>query len=132
MTTTVAHKTTNFDLPTIDAASNSTLLHGHVDELLTLTGPRVSSDNAGADDVRPVQVSLTRAADNDPEYGESQLLYTINVLIGEGGDHGYDEVISFYDIDRAEAFVSQLSAAVQAARRDREANAAFIGSAVTR
>jgi hypothetical protein len=123
--TILTHQTSYFDLPAIGA--NARPNAGHIDDRAEVRAQSVISDDC--EDPRPVTVSLIRLADNDPKY-TPLLDYRIDIYIGEipdGGDLGdLDEVVSFYDIDRAEAHAQQILAAVAAARADLAANSAFV------
>lgn len=123
MTHMVTHQTDKFEFPPIDAGGHSAQ-RGFVDEALTLeSGPLDTLDD---EDIRPVRVSVTRSADNDPKYGEAELRYEYSLLIGEPTEWGYPAVVGF-DHDQAERFAELFATAVRMGAADRAAHATFLG-----
>ncbi|UOG20518.1 hypothetical protein MTX80_15410 [Gordonia amicalis] len=123
MTHILTQQTDNFEFPKLGAVRTR---RGYVDEMITLTSAPV--DSRLGDDIRPLQVSMTRTADDDPMFEVPLLDHTIAVLIGEETDHGYSEVVQF-DLEQAERFAKLLTAAVESGKADLVANADFLGAA---
>lgn len=122
MTHILTQQTDTFEFPPLGAVKAK---RGYVDEMVTLVSTAVDSQHE--DDTRPVQVSITRAADNAPLFDVPLLDYRIDITIGEETTRGFDDVIAL-DLEQAERFVSLLAAAVERGKADLVNNADFFGA----
>jgi len=120
MTHILTHRGDTFEFPALGAVRTK---RGHVNEMITLMSNPV--DSQFDDDVRPLQVSTTRTADNDPSYADALLDHRVEILIGEETDHGYTEVVTF-NLEQAERFAHLLNTAIASAKADLAANAEFV------
>lgn len=123
MTQTIPDQTDYFALPPIDADGESAQ-QGYVDEYVNRDAPSITTDDY--DDPSPIVVSLIRSANNQTHLGPPLLDYRINLLIGEQDARGYDWVVSFYELDRAEQLARHILAACEVARADLKANSGFV------